>query len=176
MYSYNKNIDIIINIFIIMIFLAFVLPKKYKAKTLFAVSIIFFIGFIIINNRQNQEPFSNKCNNLYNWSIGPYSDLTLKPNNSISDQFPLIDPSNITVYQAHGIPLKDKHKQKPDPYLNDSPTVDGTKDGLKTNFMFAYNQSSPLCCPSPYSTSTGCVCLTENQRNFIGNRGTMYGK
>jgi hypothetical protein len=27
------------------------------------------------------------------------------------------------------------------------------------------------CSESPYMTSTGCVCLTDNQRNFIQTRG-----
>ena len=50
------------------------------------------------------------------------------------------------------------------------PSVDGV--GNKNSmFMFAYNQASPDCCPSTFSTSTGCICTTEDQRNYVNNRG-----
>ena len=35
-------------------------------------------------------------------------------------------------------------------------------------FMFAKNVSSPACCPSTYSSDTGCVCTTPAQRRLIG--------
>ena len=38
-------------------------------------------------------------------------------------------------------------------------------------FMFAYNQCRPECCPSTFSCDHGCVCTTEQQRNFINSRG-----
>jgi hypothetical protein len=38
-------------------------------------------------------------------------------------------------------------------------------------FMLANNRTSPNCCPSTFSTSTGCVCTTKNQRDFIASRG-----
>lgn len=34
-------------------------------------------------------------------------------------------------------------------------------------FYFARNVASPLCCPSTYSTSTGCVCTTPQQRQLV---------
>ena len=37
--------------------------------------------------------------------------------------------------------------------------------------MFAKNKSKPECCPSPYSTSTGCVCITPEQINYLNTRG-----
>jgi hypothetical protein len=173
----DLNTKLIILFLIVIIFSAYYFPKKYKARSLFFMCLIFFTFFIYINNREISESFTNssKCNNLYNWSIGPYSDLTLKPYQSISDQFPLVDHNKIKVYQAN-IPLNDNPQTKQDVYKNDYPTVDGTDNTLKDNFMFAYNQSSPLCCPSTYSTSSGCVCLTDKQKAFIANRGTTYNK
>jgi hypothetical protein len=39
-------------------------------------------------------------------------------------------------------------------------------------FMFSDNKISPECCKSAtYSSSTGCVCTTPEQRNFINQRG-----
>jgi len=37
-------------------------------------------------------------------------------------------------------------------------------------FTFARNRASPACCPSTFSTSTGCVCTTPQQRDNIGIR------
>ena len=52
-------------------------------------------------------------------------------------------------------------------------SVNGRKDGPKSMFMFAYNKYSPACCPSTYSTSRGCICMTDEQKKFINNRGNM---
>jgi hypothetical protein len=53
------------------------------------------------------------------------------------------------------------------------PTVDGTDGTPRSMFMFAYNQCSPSCCNkgSPYTCSGGCVCMTDQQKNFVGTRG-----
>ena len=51
------------------------------------------------------------------------------------------------------------------------PPVDGHPDSEKKMFMLANNRTSPNCCPSTFSTSTGCVCTTKNQRDFIASRG-----
>ena len=37
--------------------------------------------------------------------------------------------------------------------------------------MFYNNKSSADCCPSTYSTSTGCVCATSEQMNYLNRRG-----
>jgi len=37
--------------------------------------------------------------------------------------------------------------------------------------MFAKNKFKPECCPAPYSTSTGCVCMTPEQINYLNTRG-----
>ena len=37
--------------------------------------------------------------------------------------------------------------------------------------MFAKNKSKPECCPAPYSTSTGCICMTSEQINYLNTRG-----
>jgi hypothetical protein len=37
--------------------------------------------------------------------------------------------------------------------------------------MFAKNKSKPECCPSPYSTSSGCICMTPEQINYLNTRG-----
>ena len=48
--------------------------------------------------------------------------------------------------------------------------VDGPPTGSSLS-MLAENQSSADCCPSSYSTSKGCVCLTQTQLELLRNRG-----
>lgn len=38
-------------------------------------------------------------------------------------------------------------------------------------FMFANNEFKPECCPSTYSSSTGCACITQEQVDYINQRG-----
>jgi hypothetical protein len=51
------------------------------------------------------------------------------------------------------------------------PSVDGSLDGPRSLFMFAYNKVSPECClgsrSSGYSTSGGCVCMTDKQKDYL---------
>lgn len=37
-------------------------------------------------------------------------------------------------------------------------------------FLYAKNHASPECCPSAYSTSAGCVCITPEQQKFVAQR------
>ena len=37
--------------------------------------------------------------------------------------------------------------------------------------MFSENDSSSKCCPSAYSTSNGCLCVSKNQMEFLNSRG-----
>ena len=69
-------------------------------------------------------------------------------------------------------PVGIEKKYIPDPQHSKTfPTVDGTKDGPRSIFMFTYNQCHPDCCPSTYSCSNGCVCTNEKQRELLNKRG-----
>ena len=37
--------------------------------------------------------------------------------------------------------------------------------------VFENTKFSPECCPSNYSSSTGCACMTPEQMKFLGQRG-----
>ena len=37
--------------------------------------------------------------------------------------------------------------------------------------MFANTEFKPECCPSTFSTSTGCACITTGQYNYLVQRG-----
>jgi hypothetical protein len=48
--------------------------------------------------------------------------------------------------------------------------VGQTQDG---NLMFlSAPQVSPSCCPSPFSTDAGCVCLKESERDSMAHRAS----
>lgn len=73
---------------------------------------------------------------------------------------------------AYHSPVGDAYSLNPSPeYTASYPNVDGKKGSPKNLFMFAYNRSSPACCPSTFSSSRGCVCMSEDQRRFINQRG-----
>jgi len=38
-------------------------------------------------------------------------------------------------------------------------------------FFFADNKFKPECCPSTYSSSTGCACLSQDQVDYVNQRG-----
>jgi hypothetical protein len=38
-------------------------------------------------------------------------------------------------------------------------------------FMFGENEYKPECCPSTYSGSTGCVCVSAEQKKYLNERG-----
>lgn len=38
-------------------------------------------------------------------------------------------------------------------------------------FMFADNSCSPSCCPGQFSCSGGCICLTQQQKDALSQRG-----
>ena len=38
-------------------------------------------------------------------------------------------------------------------------------------FLFQNNEVSSECCPSPFTTGGGCVCLTEGQLQTFASRG-----
>ena len=77
------------------------------------------------------------------------------------------NPFHVTP-EGKEIPLNFGHS-KPDK-LNK--TVIGHMEPDQNMAMFSHNKSSVDCCPSTYSTSTGCVCTTTEQRNMISGRGT----
>ena len=105
--------------------------------------------------------------------MGLYDGVVLKGAQDswrlMKDQ-PMHNPED--VYTLFGTPTSlEDTKSVYDPQGSNYPSVDGTPEGGKSLFAFAFNKSSPECCPSTYSTDTGCVCTTSQQRKFINQRG-----
>lgn len=81
---------------------------------------------------------------------------------------PLSESTRNETVQGHQLPLELT------PTVLDfttAPPIDGQVGQPRSDFMFAYNQSSPFCCPATYSSSTGCVCTTPEQRDWLQRRG-----
>ena len=135
------------------------------------------------NNNGDYVDVENIVDNLVipvsplNYQMGPFDQLVLTTGNPQSEYLrlndvPLATKEDVCVYQGHENPLKCKKTTG----LNIGPTVNGVEDSPRSMFMFKYNKSSPSCCPSTFSTSTGCVCTTENQRQFVNRRGMGVSK
>ena len=110
-------------------------------------------------------------------SMGPYDGICLKTGNKeywmkSPDNTSLLPNDELYSYLGSQGPLK---MRLSDQAALMGPPVDGVKGSAEKNFMFANNKSSLACCPSTFSTSTGCICTTENQRDFIAGRGVIDG-
>ena len=88
--------------------------------------------------------------------LGSYDNLVLYNNECGWRKAPCNVPllKDPVVYQGTQLPLKDEAVTMPLP-----------KDSM---FLFQKNQAHPSCCPSSFSTSTGCICTTEQQRRLLG--------
>ena len=75
------------------------------------------------------------------WKHGPYCNAGLKGNK---------------LYVPQGTPVS----------LHSIP-AEIPEDSM---FYLARNYSHPECCPSTYTTSTGCVCTTPEQEQFVGEQ------
>ena len=105
--------------------------------------------------------------------MGPYDGLCLQTGNKQAwmktpDETALVPNDALFTYLSSQGPTK--------PVFTDNsaltgPSVDGHPESDKKMFMLANNRTSPNCCPSTFSTSTGCVCTTKNQRDFVASRG-----
>ena len=121
---------------------------------------------------QSTVGINNDPGLLYN-NVSAYDGLCLKTGNPepwrhSPANVPLVSNSNLYTVQGHDSPLKPVIS---DPSSLSGPSLDGTPDQPNKMFMFANNQSSPSCCPSTFSTSTGCVCTTDKQTDFVAARG-----
>ncbi len=105
--------------------------------------------------------------------MGPYDGLCMQTGNrehwmKSPDNTALIPNDSLFAY------LSSQGPQKPvftDNSALTGPPIDGQKGSAKKMFMFANNRSSPNCCPSTYTTSTGCICTTGKQRDYVASRG-----
>ena len=123
----------------------------------------------LVENFENAPKIMNQKPDM----MGPYDGLCLQTGNKQAwmktpDETALVPNDALFTYLSSQGPTK--------PVFTDNsslngPSVDGHPDSDKKLFMLANNRTSPNCCPSTFSTSTGCVCTTKNQRDFVSSRG-----
>ena len=100
--------------------------------------------------------------------IGAYDGLCLSSIQK-DNKNEIITNEQLNTYFGHILPRKAK-KTIDEPLTG--PSVDGSEDSPTKLSVFANNKTSLNCCgDSPFSTTTGCVCLTEKQKKYIQNRG-----
>ena len=60
-------------------------------------------------------------------------------------------------------------------YVKSLETNTSPVEGLNSHEMtfLANNRFTPECCPSMYSSSTGCACITPEQGRFLNERGKL---
>ena len=110
-------------------------------------------------------------------NMGAYDGICLKTGNQeywmkSPDESALVPNDGLYTYLSSQGPIKMKLS---DQGALRGPPVDGVKGSPEKMFMWANNVTSPQCCPSTFSTSTGCLCTTKNQRDFIAARGMLDG-
>ena len=125
--------------------------------------------------RSNPQNTASNKKSPTNKTHMPYDGVCLKTGNSDSwmkspDTAPFIPDDKLYTYLANQSPLKTGLS---DQTVLKGPPIDGKEGSPTKMFMWANNVSSPICCPSTYTTSTGCLCTTKNQRDFIAARGIM---
>ena len=102
------------------------------------------------------------------YQMGPYDNLLIEFDNPESPfvrqlNVPLASKKDLCVYQGNELPLQCNKSL----FSGMGPSIDGNPQSGRNMFMFYRNKSSPECCPSTFSTSTGCVCTTQEQRDFV---------
>ena len=98
--------------------------------------------------------------------MGPYDGLCISSEKLMENN--IVDNKELVTYFGFQIPPSYVSSQD----ILTGPTVDGKKGSPQKLSMFANNKTSLNCCKeSPFMTSTGCICLTDDQRRFIQTRG-----
>lgn len=124
---------------------------------------------ILEENTKDVEPISNEnfesSSASLDYNMGKYSNLILKKKNE--KNFALKPPA----YTSFGTPNPLTYKKSLEPKYPVGPPVDGQLTSPRSMAMFKYNFCKPDCCPSTYSCSNGCVCLTKEQKKYINKRG-----
>lgn len=193
----NSHIIILIVIILVIFYITSQSDNKSTLKIdnsmILCLLLVGLLVFFIYRdfNKKTEAFFNNNYRNLYNinqdkyikpWSNNrtTYADLDRKqPGNypgifkkkcyknspSKKVRFNLTDKT--TIHSPVGSP----HQLTEDITSSNFPTVDGQPNSARHMFMFAKNQAHPECCPSIYSTDRGCLCLTQEQENYLQSRG-----
>lgn len=105
--------------------------------------------------------------------IGAYDGLCLS-GLTTKTNYHIVSNDKINSYM--GVQFPPEEVSTEDDVL-DGPSVDGDEDSPHKLSMFANNMTSINCCGnSPFVSSSGCICMTNKQKEFIRNRGLYSTK
>ena len=89
-----------------------------------------------------------------------------------------LDPSSLEYNMTSGVPQPPKTwgeypTGSVQAWKDANAQTQGTAVPLSEGqlFMWADNKFSPTCCPGAVSASTGCACISQEQENYINQRG-----
>lgn len=176
MFSKQSKITMNVNLLLIILVIGSVLVYLYMTYAQ-NISLKLLTGGLL-EGFQNNTPSAGidyvmgKCDALNVNQIT--TDLPLKMANLelpyAETNHELLNKDKVVYHSPNGIPYNlcgDKFA------TTNYPTVDGTKGmgAPQRMFMMAFNESKPECCPGTFSSSRGCVCLTNDQKHMINSRG-----
>lgn len=149
---------------------------KTKTNHILIVIIILLAVVIIFKLlNKNKEHFIEMFE-----SISSYDNVDLVKNRKGNHKWRKPHNKNLVlekeIHTSHGVSNSINSLEERDGKLIDYnvPSVDGLQNSkYKSSFLFKYNQCSPDCCPSTYTCDGGCICTTEQQREFIARRGKL---
>ena len=100
--------------------------------------------------------------------MGSYDDLCLSKKVRVKN-YELVNDADLNMFLGVQGPLQ---SNKTDHSALSGPTMDGTEETPQRLSLFSNNKTSLECCAdSQFYTSNGCVCMSENQKSFLQNRG-----
>ena len=103
---------------------------------------------------------NNSASTNYNIDVkGGYDGQKLEENNKVVEESYPLHGNNEKLIVNMGTPYPLKHEEVASQIPNDS------------MFFLARNKVDRDCCPSTYSTSNGCVCITPDQKDMLNGRG-----
>ena len=133
-----------------------------KTKSLVVLFIWLLIGCIGFNLVYSQPSIQEAFRAGSSWKAG----------NGLPDYGASLDWT-----MENGLPNNWKQaKGWPSPPINRN-EIKGTPVPLPNDelFLFQNNTTSPNCCGS-YSTSDGCVCVSQEQIEYVNQRGEIWNK
>lgn len=136
------------------------------AKNAFLI-ILLLLFFMLLLVYVNMHVVSSKKNKISEEKTLDYERAGKEKFNGY-----IIPQEKLVVIQGVSIPhepIQPVAKFDNDP---SAPPIDGNDSSPNQLFSLAFNKTSPECCTnSIFSTSRGCVCLTDKQRNWFSQRG-----